>query len=181
MEPIVQFTSGTPFGDIALLKSKGRAGTVLSQTGCFFAVIGGDSYEKLLRKEMLQEQSNSIVFLRQIPYMNNWSNKDVIKIWNYRDEKIVENRGQVIAREGDLCQKVIIILEGEVEVVKTDLSKLLFNADQGVVAIAECNKKAQLVRSKSVRLKEEGGLQNMAISGMSHLVKYIGSEFYEDV
>ena len=53
MEPIVQFCLGTPFGEIALVKNKGRAGTVLCQTGCFFAVIGGESYEKLIRKEML--------------------------------------------------------------------------------------------------------------------------------
>ena len=93
MEPIVQFNSGSTFGEIALMKSKGRTGTVLCQTGCLFAIIGGESYEKLIRKESLQEQSNSIIFFKQIPYVNEWTISDVMKILNYRKEKWVEKLG----------------------------------------------------------------------------------------
>ena len=53
MEPILQFKSGDPFGDLALLNNRPRAGTVLCLNNCFFAIIDANSYEKLIRKERL--------------------------------------------------------------------------------------------------------------------------------
>ena len=96
MEPIVQFESGQEFGDLALLNNKGRAGTVVCLTDCFFAVINSDSYEKLIRKEKLQQQDQSIQFLRQIPYMNFWTYKDTEKLYNYCVECKVDLLNKVI-------------------------------------------------------------------------------------
>ena len=47
----MQFTKGMHFGHLSLLQNKARAGTVVCLTGCIFAVIGAESYEKLLKKE----------------------------------------------------------------------------------------------------------------------------------
>ena len=53
----------------------------------------------------------------------------------------MENKGQIIAKEGDECKKVYVIMEGEMEVLKTNLVKVFFNSDTGVVAIPEDNEK----------------------------------------
>ena len=61
------------------------------------------------------------------------------------------------------------------------MAKLFFNAENGVLGIAEENEKGQLIRSSATREKEVGGMQGIIVTGMSNLVKYIGSDFYEDV
>ena len=61
------------------------------------------------------------------------------------------------------------------------MAKLFFNAENGVLGIAEENEKGQLIRSSATREKEVGGMQDIIVTGMSNLVKYIGSDFYEDV
>lgn len=111
---------------------------------------------------MMQQQSNSIAFLRQIPYMNQWTNKDVMKIYNNREEHRAENRGQIIAREGDLSAKMFIILEGEVEIVKTNMAKIHFNPETGVLGIAEEVTNSwfakRVIRSEMVRKMEDEGV-----------------------
>ena len=60
------------------------------------------------------------------------------------------------------------------------MEKLYFNADTGVLSICEDNQKGQLIRSNIVANEEEvlGGLM---LNGLSHMNKYIGSEFYVNV
>ena len=42
-------------------------------------------------------------------------------------EVTFEARGRLIAKEGALCDKVYIVAEGEVEIVKTDLNAIFMN------------------------------------------------------
>jgi len=49
--PILVYESGMYFGELALLNKKPRAGTIVTLTDCFFAVIDALSYERLLKKE----------------------------------------------------------------------------------------------------------------------------------
>ena len=51
MIPLTIFDNGASFGDVALMSKKPRAGTVLTLTDCHFAVIGSDSFDKLLMRE----------------------------------------------------------------------------------------------------------------------------------
>ena len=51
MIPLKVFENGEAFGELALSFHRPRAGTVLCVTGCFFAVIGADAYEKLIKKD----------------------------------------------------------------------------------------------------------------------------------
>lgn len=51
MAPFMIFESGQSFGELSMMQPKRqRAGTVLTLTGCFFAVIKADTYEKTLKK-----------------------------------------------------------------------------------------------------------------------------------
>lgn len=122
MEFMALFKSGQHFGDNALLRNKPRQGTVLCVTGCFFAVISSQAYEQLMRKEKLQQLALSVAFLRPIPYMEDWKTREIQIISLLSKEGQTENRGQIIAHEGAACDKIFIILEGEVEIVRTNLS-----------------------------------------------------------
>ena len=51
MIPLLIFDNGASFGEIALMSKKPRAGTVLTLTDCHFAVIGADSFDKLLMRD----------------------------------------------------------------------------------------------------------------------------------
>ena len=46
-------------------------------TDCIFAEIDAITYEKLLAKENLLQIAVMVNFFKQIPYMANWSNKEV--------------------------------------------------------------------------------------------------------
>ena len=65
------------------------------------------------------------------------------------------------------------------EVLKTNLVKVFFNSDTGVVAIPEDNEKGQLILSDLID-KEEKGLEKIVVSGIPRSVKYIGSDLYKD-
>ena len=88
--------------------------------------------------------------MRQIPYIGtDWKNKEVEK-FVYHCKKIeFESRGRVIAKEGSLCDKVYIVAEGEVEVVKTDLNAIFMNYQAGIIGVKEMNKGQKLLRSNN--------------------------------
>ena len=71
--------------------------------------------------------TTNVKFLRQIPYIRGWLTKEVQAIYLISEEKQVENLGHTIIHEGDPCDKVIIIVEGEVEIYKKKLNTLYFN------------------------------------------------------
>lgn len=82
-----------------------------------------------------------------MPYLASWSIREVKQLYLLGKETTIEKRGKIIAEEGTICNKVYAILEGEVEVIRTNMSKIFFNACTGVLAIAEDNQKASLIRS----------------------------------
>ena len=53
--------------------------------------------------------------------------------------KEIENRGQYVFKEGDACEKFIVVKSGEFEIVKTDLRNVYFNPASGIVGIKEDN------------------------------------------
>ena len=76
-----------------MLNRKPRAGTVISISACFFAVIGVDSYEKLLKRDIQTKMTNNVTFLRQIPYVTHWYLKEVQGLYMYCTEQKSTYRG----------------------------------------------------------------------------------------
>ena len=72
MAPLLVFENGVSFGELALLNNKPRAGTVVTLTDCFFAVINAESFDKLLRKDKALSMATNVKFLRQVPYIKHW-------------------------------------------------------------------------------------------------------------
>ena len=86
-----------------------------------------------------------------------------------------DGRGRIIVREGDPCDKVIIIISGQVEVVKTNMNKVFFDFERGSLGMQEINKKGRMIKSnvsfsKPIEIEEGAG-------GISSLAKYSGSDF----
>ena len=115
------------FGELALINKRPRAGTIVTIADSYFAVINADAYERLMKKDSQTKMEENVAFLRQIPYISNWKQKEVTALLYSFVEKRHELAGQVIAREGTKCDKVYVVVQGEVEIVKKDIDKVFFN------------------------------------------------------
>ena len=171
MVPLLVFDNGMSFGELALLRNKPRAGTVLTLTDCYFAVINADDFDILLKKDKALKIATSVAFMRQVPYINNWLVKDTNNLLMLCSERKVELRGQTIFREGDPANKVIIILQGEVEIVKTNLRTIFYNQTTGMLGMNECNEKAKLLKSEVILNPK------FVPQPPKALINYMGSEF----
>ena len=110
-----------------MLTGKNRAGTVVTITDCYFAIITRDSYEKLILKDEKQKMQANVRFLRNVPYVSDWFNREVQGLYMLRKERKIALPGLTIAKEGEWCNKVFIVFQGEVEIVKTNLNSVFFN------------------------------------------------------
>ena len=88
--------------------------------------------------------------MKNILFASEWSVNSLQSLWLLGKEIKIDCRNQVIAREDTECNKVYVVLSGEVEVVRTNLTDVFVNTDNGALAIAEQNVKKQLIRSSAV-------------------------------
>ena len=77
LAPILTYSEGMYFGELALQNKKPRAGTILTLTDSHYAVVNAETYERLLKKDTATKQEANSSFLRQIPYITNWNPKQV--------------------------------------------------------------------------------------------------------
>ena len=129
MIPEIIFKSGDYFGELALLNRRGRAGTVVTLTDSFFSVISYDSYERLLKKDQNKKMQDHVTFLREIPYVHNWLVKETQGLFKLceNNRRKITSRNEEIIKEGDPCKSVIIVISGELELVKRNLNDVFFN------------------------------------------------------
>ena len=142
------------FGELSLINKKPRMGTIVTMTPCHFAVVNAEAYEKLLKKETQMRLERNVAFLKQIPYLRSWG-KAVNSLYMYCKERRIETAGHPIFTEGDAPDKIYVVVSGEVEVVKKNLSEVFFNQETGVVGQHEKNKQRKLLKSTNVLVKEE--------------------------
>jgi len=69
-------------------------------------------------------------------------------------------------------------VQGEVEVVKTNLNSVFYNHQTGILGIKELNKKASIIASNEIHA-ESGPLLHNSTRGNS--IRYTGSEFQMSV
>ena len=132
------------FGERSLLKDLPRAGSTKCLTECYFAIVSKDSYIKLLRKVENENGAQMTRFLKQIPYIRSWINREVAQLKYLMKVEKFEKRGFIVAKEGTKCDKIYIIKDGEFEIVKTDLSNLFYNSVAGTVALCESDKRTMI-------------------------------------
>ena len=175
--PFLVYSGGMYFGELALIKKATRAGTIVTMTDCYFAVVNADAYERLMKKDSQTKMEENVAFLRQIPYLQNWKQKELTALLYCFHEKKIELKGQVIAREGAKAKKVYIVVKGEFEIVKTDTDKVFFNEQTGVVGVKEQKNDGKMLLSDNYLVREDDkALANQA-PAVSGQLAYTGSEF----
>lgn len=151
MTPALVIDPVKSFGERSLLKDLPRAGTTKCLTECFFAIVSKKSYIKLLRKVEIEIALQMMRFLRQIPYIKGWINREVSQLKYLMQIEKFDKRGQLLAKEGTKCTKIYIIKDGEFEIVKTDLTNVFYNSVAGTVAVCESDKRTMIKSEYMVR------------------------------
>ena len=82
--------TGSSFGELALLNNEPRKATVQSVSDCYFAVITAESYDKLLKKDKAIKMQNNVKFLRQIPYIADWTVRETQALYLLCNDKQAE-------------------------------------------------------------------------------------------
>jgi len=110
-------------------------------------------------------------FLRQIPYVKTWVNREVTHLKYLMKTEKFARPGIVLAQEGSTCDKIFIMIDGQYEIVKTDLTNVFYNETVGTVAVMESNKR-NLVKSEYKIRPEDIGIKG----SLGKNYQYIGSE-----
>ena len=182
MIPLTTFNNGASFGDVALMSKKPRAGTVLTLSDCHFAVIGSDSFDKLLMRVKFLKLQKNVQFLRNIPYLSNSTVREIHGLFLLFSEHTCLERGQTLVHEDTSCDKVIIVAKGEMEIVKSNLSTVFYNHETGTLGIRESNEKAKMLKSEYVERDDAYGSYCPSKGRIvSSMAVYQGSEFHSTI
>ena len=80
-----------------------------------FAVLGKDSYQKLLARFQEKHLADMVEFLRFIPYFKHWPKTNLVK-FSYFLMKRTMRRTLFVFKEGEPADSIFIIQSGEFEV-----------------------------------------------------------------
>jgi hypothetical protein len=154
-----------------------RAGTIATGSECHFAIVKKDSYERLLKKVETEKNKNMTKFLKQIPYIEDWTIREVSGLrYLVKYDRFI-NRGTIVVREGTPLSKVFIVKEGEFEIVKLDLTNVFYNKSCGNIAIMESDKKT-LVKS---RYMPKGNVDDPIDYSKNKVYAYQGTDFQQSI
>ena len=119
LDQVSTMATGTGFGELALLKDRlmPRAATIKCMGSCHLAVMSKSSYTKVLAKIDARQSKKLIDFFKSIPFLAKHSTMQLNKL-NYVFEQKSFIRNQVIYNEGDACNYVYLVQDGEFEVTK---------------------------------------------------------------
>ena len=65
------------FGERAMIDGRKRAGTIITRTDSFFAIVGREAYDRLLKKDQETKMLEKIAFMKNVHYMKNWKAKEI--------------------------------------------------------------------------------------------------------
>lgn len=108
-------------------------GSIIATQTTFCVVVEKDLYLKVLHKLNVEKVQRMTRFLRQIEFMQNWTNKEIANINYLLKLREFKNQGHVIMREGKPNQEVIIVKEGSVVLTKRSMSKVYMNQVSGII------------------------------------------------
>lgn len=70
---------GKSFGELALIKNKPRAATIVCRQVCSFAVMDRNDYKKVLGKLEQKRMNRLTEFLYSLPFFLNWTRGSIQK------------------------------------------------------------------------------------------------------
>ena len=60
-----------------MMDGRKRAGTMVTRTDCYFAIVGREAYDRLLKKDQETKIMEKISFMKNIHYMRTWKSKEI--------------------------------------------------------------------------------------------------------
>ncbi|KAL4488424.1 hypothetical protein ABPG72_019274 [Tetrahymena utriculariae] len=109
---VKEIEAGNAFGELALLNNKPRLATIVCHENCQFAILEKEDFSKILKDIEEKLLDKEISLLANLHIFQGW-NKNLLKQLYLNSQKVKFNRGQIIFKEGDACDNVYIINQGE--------------------------------------------------------------------
>lgn len=110
---------GDAFGELALITNKPRAAAIYCACDSHFAVLDKADYTRILAKIHELKITQKVNFLQTLPLFSTWTRTALQKLTYFFHEKTYI-RKQIIYQSGDAVSELLLIKEGEIEVL-TDL------------------------------------------------------------
>ena len=121
--------AGRCFGELSLLNNSPRDATIIAKETSHFLTISNEDFQtQIKRKEKLYKEI-MVEFFKNVPYFSFMSPNSLMRMEHLFKLQVFEVGGKNILREGDLVKNVVIVKDGEFEIVKRDLSDI----DKGIM------------------------------------------------
>lgn len=114
--------TGFSFGELALINNKPRAASIRCLAPSWFAVLDKESYQTVLGAIYKKQLNAKVDFLKSIPVFSDWTRAALEKLTYYFKEKEFK-RGHYVFREAEPAKWTYIVLEGEFELTKDQISE----------------------------------------------------------
>lgn len=127
---VLEYTDGSSFGELALKDNKPRAASILAKSDCHFAVLDKFNYNRILASILIKKRNELVEFLRNQSFFKNLTKGSVLKLSYCFDERSLK-KDQVLYKEGEACEYLYLIREGQVKLSQT-IKIEMFNSDEPV-------------------------------------------------
>lgn len=110
-------SSGSSFGELALISERPRSATIQVRERSAFLVLYKSDFTKILGGIAEKRLNVIIKFMQQLIYFKSWSRVSLVRLAYFLQIKRFK-RGQYIYHEGNIIDGIYFIKEGEVTITK---------------------------------------------------------------
>ena len=111
-----QITTGSGFGELALINNKPRAATVTSAGVCHVAYLNKVDFHEILSETIKEEKHERVKAIKSIPLLSKLEGAILVKVpFCVKSRKFTS--GEVVYDEGDPADKIYFIEKGEFQVL----------------------------------------------------------------
>jgi CRP-like cAMP-binding protein len=135
-------------------------------------LVPREIYRKIIEKQRKERIQQIQLFLRQIPLMRHWSNRELANLIDRFRPTTVVRAGTTVFREGELAGKVVVVKEGQFELFKTRLDRVYLNQTSGTI---------KAVMSDGAHITSEAQAKTKNCVTQEDIKKYVGSKLQIEV
>jgi CRP-like cAMP-binding protein len=114
---VAEIKNGLAFGDYALLHNDRRGASIFVKKNSHFLVLYKPKYMEILGKAETQKLKDKLNFLQTLPLFHRWTDRKLMKN-SYAFEVRYLARNHTLFSEGEPCDFVYIVKEGEFQLMK---------------------------------------------------------------
>jgi len=143
-----ELSQGKAFGELAIMDEsvKPRKATIVSKEDCHFATLSRSAFRSTLG-HIRKEHEALLEFFTKNPVfsINHWTNRAIQQFMKSFEQLNNLNRGTILYKEGDPCDKIYMVRRGEVVVTKTIEIERNLTLNQSLI-VDEKNQMYQIAR-----------------------------------